>query len=85
MEKKMTKLKLLSAGLIAAAMFATPAMARQHHAASRYPAANTDVSAAPDARYIAGQACYPAPRVGAFATAPWDNDTPCLPAQAPAY
>ena len=50
----MTKLKLLSAGLIAAA--ATPA-----------------------ARYIDGRLCNPAPRVNAFATAPWENETPCEP------
>ena len=86
----MTKLKLLSAGLIAAAMFATPAMAQRHHPISQYPqypAANAYVSeAAPGVRYVPGQSCYPAPRVGAFATAPWDNETPCsFPTYAPAY
>ena len=35
----MTKSKLLSAALIAAAMLATPAMAREHHVKSRQVAA----------------------------------------------
>ena len=76
----MTKLGLLSAGLIAAAMLATPAMARQGHVTSRHLAADTHGSAAPAARYIDGRVCYPAPRVGAFATQPWDNgNVPCEP------
>ena len=75
----MTKLKLLSAGLIATAMLATPAMARQSH--SRQPAADAYASdAAPGTRYVDGRLCYPAPRVGAFATQPWDNgNVPCYP------
>jgi len=89
MEKKMTKLKLLSAGLIAAAMSATPAMAQRYQTMSQYPAypaANAYVSEAPAVRYAPGQACSPAPRVGAFATAPWDNETPCsFSTYAPAY
>ena len=82
----MTRLKLLSAGLIAAAMLATPAMAREHHAehhaASRHhAAANAYASVAPDARYVDGRGCIPAPRVGAFATQPWGNgNVPCEPA-----
>jgi hypothetical protein len=74
----MTKLKLLSAALIAAAMLATPAMARESHVTSRHLAEHA--YAAPGARYIYGQACNPAPRVGAFATQPWDNGPPCEPA-----
>ena len=35
------------------------------------------------ARYVGWRGCYPAPRVGAFATAPWTYDMPCAPA--PAY
>jgi hypothetical protein len=62
----MTKLKLLSAALIAAAALATPAMAREGHAALRHRV-NTAV-------------CTPAPAVGAFATQPWDNGPPCEPA-----
>jgi hypothetical protein len=76
----MTELKLLSAGLIAAAMLATPAMARESHVTSRHLAGYRDAGAAPGVRYIDGHLCYPAPRVGAFATQPWDNDTPCSPA-----
>ena len=68
----MTKLKLLSAGLIAAAI-ATPAMARESHVTSRHQANVTTTSD--------GRACIPAPAVGAFATQPWDNGPPCEPAQ----
>lgn len=76
----MTKLELLSAGLVAAAMLATPAMARQGHVTSRHLAADTYGSPTPAARYIDGRLCYPAPRVGAFATQPWDNgNVPCEP------
>jgi hypothetical protein len=83
----MTKSKLLTAGLIAAAMLATPAVAREHHPSARQVAQGDYVStedayaSAPyGAPYAAGRACTPAPRVGAFATQPWDNDTPCEPA-----
>ena len=77
----MTKLKLLSAGLIAAAVLTTPAMARQGHVTSRQLATNAYGSDAPDARYVDGRFCVPAPRVGAFATQPWDNgNVPCEPA-----
>jgi hypothetical protein len=73
----MTKLKPLSAALIAAAMLATPAMARE---TSRHLAENANASASPTARYIDGRVCIPAPRVGAFATAPWGGDNvPCEP------
>ena len=75
----MTKLKLLSAGLIAAAMFAAPAMARENHGTSRHLA--TDAGAA-GPRYVDGALCYPAPRVGAFATQPWENGPPCEPTPA---
>ena len=65
----MTKLKLLSAALIAAAALATPAMARESHVTVRhYANATTD-----------GRLCTPAPAVGAFATQPWDNGPPCEP------
>jgi hypothetical protein len=75
----MTKPKLLSAALIAAAVLATPAMARESHVTSRQPAERANASIPPGARYVDGRLCYPAPRVGAFATQPWDNDTPCEP------
>jgi hypothetical protein len=67
----MTKLNRVSAALIAAAMLATPAMARETHVASRQAAKNA-YTATSDA------ACVRAPRVGAFATAPWTNP-PCEP------
>ena len=73
----MTKIKLLSAALIAVAALATPAMAREAHVTSRH-LANTTTE--PDARYTDGRLCYPAPAVGAFATQPWDNGPPCEPA-----
>jgi len=83
----MTKLKLLPAVLIAAAMLTTPVVARENHPNARHLAASAQESAhdsaTPGARYIDGRLCYPAPRVGAFATQPWDNETPCEPT--PAY
>jgi hypothetical protein len=71
----MTKLKLLSAALIAAAALATPAMARESHVALRHR-----VNATAGERYVDGRLCIPAPAVGAFATQPWDNGPPCEPA-----
>jgi hypothetical protein len=80
----MTRLKLLSAALIAAATLAAPAMARTSHVTShvtsRHLAAQANASAFPTARYVDGRICIPAPRVGAFATAPWTGDNvPCEP------
>jgi hypothetical protein len=71
----MTKLKLLSAALIAAAMFATPAVARTSHVISRHRAMDAYASASPIARHIDGRVGISAPRVGAFATAPSDGGT----------
>ena len=65
--------KLLSATLIAAAMLATPAMARESHV--KGAKATTE-------RYVDGRACVPAPAVGAYATQPWDNGPPCEPTTA---
>jgi hypothetical protein len=48
----MTTLKLLSVALIAAAMLATPAMARESHVTSRHRAEDANASATPGARYI---------------------------------
>jgi hypothetical protein len=79
----MTNLTVLSAGLIAAAMLATPVAAREHHVTRHY-AVDSDVATASAPVYFGGQSCNPAPRVGAFATAPWDTAPPCYPA-APAY
>jgi hypothetical protein len=76
----MTNLKLLPAALIAAAMLTTPVVARENHLNARQLTESANDSAAPGARYVDGHLCYPAPRVGAFATQPWDNNTPCEPA-----
>jgi hypothetical protein len=79
----MTTLKLLSAGLVAAGLFATPALAREHHSSHRYVTQDPDADVAPIGGYYGGYAygpgCTPAPRVGAFATQPWDNSAPCEP------
>jgi hypothetical protein len=75
----MTNLKVLSAALIAAAVIASPAIARETHTASRHIAA-ANTAAPTDPVYVDGHACIPAPRVGAFATAPWTGDNvPCEP------
>jgi hypothetical protein len=79
----MTNLSVLSAGFIAVAMLATPVAAREHHVTRHY-AVDSDVATAPSPAYLGGQSCNPAPRVGAFATAPWDTAPPCYPV-APAY
>jgi hypothetical protein len=63
----MTRFKVLSAGLIAAAMLATPAMAREY----RHVAKRADVSATRD--------CVRAPNVGAYASDPYTRP-PCEPA-----
>jgi len=77
----MTKLKFMSAGLIAAAMLATPAMAQEGRVMSRHFAATADAGTTPPgAFYIDGRACIPAPRVGAYATQPW-HKPPCEPSQ----
>jgi hypothetical protein len=74
---RMTKLNLLSAALIAAAMLATPAMARENHVNAQRHATTTTGE-----RDIDGSLCTPAPAVGAFATQPWDNGPPCEPVAA---
>ena len=80
-EAEMTTLKLLSTGLIAAAVLGGPVMAREHHAVARQPAMETDTVASSAPFYQeGGRLCVPAPRVGAFATAPWTgNNVPCEP------
>ena len=69
----MTRFKVLSAGLIAAAMLTTPVMAREY----RHVAKRSDVSAPRDA--LDGRDCVRAPSVGAFASAPYTRP-PCEPA-----
>jgi len=71
----MTKPKLLSAALIAAAMLATPAMARTSSVALRYLAEDANANAAPAPHHISGSVSIRTPRVGAFATAPADGGT----------
>ncbi|WP_426614417.1 hypothetical protein [Bradyrhizobium sp. McL0616] len=76
----MTTSKLLSMGLIAAAMLGGPVMAREHHGFVRQPAVDADTVATSAPVYQGDPACVPAPRVGAFATAPWTgNNVPCEP------
>jgi len=67
----MTKFKLLSAALIAAAMVATPVMAREHKGAVRQHTTATTVG---------DTGCVRAPAVGAYATEPWNGAAPCEPA-----
>jgi hypothetical protein len=78
----MTTLKLLSASLIAAAMLAAPATARESQVNSRHLALDANASIAPGARSTDERLCRRAPAVGAFATAPWDKGSPCEPAPA---
>ena len=66
----MTKSKLLSAALVAAATLATPAMARTSHVTSRHLAADANPSVPLSPYYIDGPVGIRAPRVGAFASAP---------------
>ena len=76
----MTKPNFLSAALIAAAMLATPAMARESHVTSQHLVLDANASIAPGAASTGERLCHRAPAVGAFATAPWDNGPPCEPA-----
>jgi hypothetical protein len=69
----MTKLKLPLAALIAAAMLATPAMARTSHVTSRHLVEDANASASPAAGYIDGRLGISAPRIGAFPPAPPDG------------
>ncbi|UWU78749.1 hypothetical protein N2603_09935 [Bradyrhizobium huanghuaihaiense] len=76
----MTTLKLLSTGLIAIAMLGGPVLARTSHAVTHPSAMQADPVASEGVVYQGGRACVPAPRVGAFATAPWTgNNVPCEP------
>ncbi len=76
----MSKVKLLSVALVAVATLAAPAMAREHNMASRHAAMQAYAGAMPDEGYAERSGCIAAPRVGAFATAPWTNgNVPCEP------
>jgi hypothetical protein len=70
----MTQLKLLSAAVIALAVLAGPAGAREKHPNSRVRDAHAAMPATP----VGGIDCVRAPAVGAFATAPWSMP-PCEP------
>lgn len=68
----MTRFKILSAGLIAAAMLTTPVMAGEYR-----HVAGSDVSA--PRGVLDGRDCVRAPNVGAFASDPYTTP-PCEPA-----
>jgi len=68
----MTRFRVLSAGLIAAAMLTTPVMAREY----RHVAKGSDVSAPREPHYA--RDCVRAPDVGAFASDPYTRP-PCEP------
>jgi len=77
--------KKLSLGLVAATLLATPVMAQEvnqepgalgfYHPNSAYLTGGYGVSASPGPGYYYGTRFYPAPHVGAFATAPWTDDS----------
>jgi hypothetical protein len=77
--------KKLSLGLVAATMLATPAMAQVvyqqpgvtgfNYPNSAYRKGGYVVRTAPGPGYYYGNRFQPAPRVGAFATAPWSDDS----------
>ncbi|MGB6400682.1 MAG: hypothetical protein WBF73_34125 [Bradyrhizobium sp.] len=67
MEKTMTKVTFVSATLIAAAVFATQAVAARSDVAARHAKAHTSVTD-----------CVRAPNVGAFASDPY-TVPPCMP------
>ena len=80
----MTNCKKLSLGLVAATMIlATPAMAQVvyqepgvtgfNYPDSAYVTGGYGVRATPGPGYYYGNRFHPAPRVGAFATAPWTD------------
>jgi hypothetical protein len=76
----MSKINLLSVALIAAAAVTTPALARTNNEASRRAVQDTYAHMTPEAPYVGARACVQAPRVGAFASAPWnDGNVPCEP------
>jgi hypothetical protein len=80
----MTNFKKLSLGLVAATMLATPAMAQVvyqepgvmgYYPNSAYVTGGYGVRVAPGPGYYYGSRFHPVPRVGAFATAPWSDDS----------
>lgn len=75
----MTNFKLLSAVAIAAAMLTSPVLAKKHHHVRHIAEAATAVAVPAGAHYVNGRLCVAAPRIDAYATAPWENETPCEP------
>jgi hypothetical protein len=78
----MMNCKKLSLGLVAATMLATPAMAQViyqepgvmgYYPNSAYVTGGYVVRTTTPPGYYYGNRFHPAPRVGAFATAPWDD------------
>ena len=80
----MMNCKKLSLGLVAATMLmATPVMAQEvnqepgamgfYYPNSRYLTGGYGVRGTPGPGYYYGNRFQPSPRVGAFATAPWDD------------
>lgn len=72
----MTKLKLLCVGLIASAIFAAPAVAREKHVLKKDQDAYASMQT-PAAASTKSRPCVREPDVGSFATAPWKKP-PCL-------
>jgi hypothetical protein len=70
----MTTIKLLSAGVIATAMLATPAMARDNYLAKRHVATEANTRTSPTAHYTDGRFGIPAPRIGAFPAPPHEEN-----------
>jgi hypothetical protein len=79
----MMNYKKLSLGLVAATMLVTPVMAQgvyvepgaidYSYPNSAYITGGYGVRVAPGPGYYYSNRFHPAPRVGAFATAPWDD------------
>ena len=73
----MRNVTLLSAALIAAATFATPVLAAGN--TSRHVGTRDNTHVVSTMRSDEGDGCVRAPRVGAYATAPWTDAAPCEP------
>jgi methionine-rich copper-binding protein CopC len=70
----MTRFKLLSAALIAAAMLAGPAMARSSHVTSRYPAENVHGDTSPAIGHTDGHLEFSAPHVDTYSAVAPDGE-----------
>jgi hypothetical protein len=66
----MTTIKLLSAGLVAIAMLATPTMAHENYVAHGHFAGEADTRVSPTVRYSDGRVHMPAPHVSALPAPP---------------